>query len=369
MARKRKTLPEDFEAILQSGDLAAMQAVFDGCELDARGGFAKQVALAFADCPDELARWLVAQGLGVDTPDQYGLSALHARAGHWRGDIAILLELGADPQRDPGSGTPLHRAAQVHNLEAARRLLDHGARIDARNAQGLTPLGSALQQCSNAKLGTMAPMAELLLAAGAKSGAGKPGLLGQLFGGKAQTEADDPALKAMVRKLGETFEFHRAGFNPDSVAAASAGLDRLYALFGVEPVPRRELHAMDAPIRASAAGWQDRHAELWQALVPGKGAAPSVQGEVIRISGRIAHELDGNGGINWDDDYRRMADAWLAHVGSGTALPAAQLAEAVRLVSAIKSKRGNPDRMCELAVAWVDANPQPAALAPPDYRR
>lgn len=146
----------------------------------------------------------------------------------------------------------------------------------------------------------MVSMAEMLLEAG---GAGpKPGLFTRLIGKAPRSEADDPALKAMVRKLGENFEFHRADFNPDTVDEASAGLERLYALFSVTPVPRRDLHPIDKPIILPKGGWQNAHQALWKALVPGRGAAPSVHGEVIRISGRVAEEIDRNGGINWDDN-------------------------------------------------------------------
>ena len=169
MARKRKTLPKDFVEILASGDMASMRAVFDHCEIDARGGYSKQSALAFVECPDDLARWLVGLGADLEATDTYGKTPLHARAGHWQGSIDVLLDLGALVDRPDGTTTPLHAAARVQNLAAAKQLLDHGARWNARDRAGLTPLGAALSQCSNASLAAMAPMAELLLAAGAGS--------------------------------------------------------------------------------------------------------------------------------------------------------------------------------------------------------
>ncbi len=103
--------------------------------------------------------------------------------------------------------------------------------------------------------------------------------------------------------------------------------------------------------------------------MPAKGAAATVQGEAIRISGRIAKELDGNGGINWDRDFRRMADAFLAHVGSGTPLPPADLAEAADMVAEVKRKGDDSWRLCKLAVDWVARNPDPVKLPPPSYSR
>lgn len=367
MARKRKTLPKDFPEILNSGDMAAMQAVFEKCELDARGGYSKKTALAFAECPDTFARWLVKQGADIEARDAYGSTPLQNRAGHWQGDLTVLLELGADVHATSDQGTPLHSAAMVHNLAAARLLLEKGADPRARNAQGLTPLGAALQRCSNAKLDTMAPIARLLLEAGAADK--KPTLLQRITGKAIRSEASDPALREMVRTIGENFEFHRTDFNPDSIDAADAGLTELYRLFDVAPVSRRAFHPLDAPIPIPDGSWQQRHDRLWQMLVPGKGAAPSVQGEVIRISGRIADELERNGGVNWDADYASMAEAFAAHVATGNPLRPDRLDLARATVGQIKARRGDPLLLMELAVEWVAANHDPVPLPPPDYVR
>ena len=66
---KKKQLPKDFEALLDQGDLAALKAVFDSCDVDAHGGYSKRTALAFDACPDALARWLVEQGADLAAPD------------------------------------------------------------------------------------------------------------------------------------------------------------------------------------------------------------------------------------------------------------------------------------------------------------
>lgn len=68
MAKKKTTLPRDFEDRLKQGDPEALKAVVTSCELDARGGYGKQTALAFDKCPHELAQWLVEQG--ADLPDR-----------------------------------------------------------------------------------------------------------------------------------------------------------------------------------------------------------------------------------------------------------------------------------------------------------
>lgn len=44
-------------------------------------------------------------------------------------------------------------------------------------------------------------------------------------------------------------------------------------------------------------------------LVPDKGHAFTVQGEVIRIVGKVTRELLDNGSINWDSEYEKLTQA------------------------------------------------------------
>jgi hypothetical protein len=366
---KKKMLPKDFESLLSAGDVAAVRAVFDTCDVNAYGGATKRTALAFNDLPDDVARWLVENGADIAAPDSYGETPLHHRAGHWQGRIEILLELGADVHiTDSRGNTPLHDAAEVGNIHTARVLLEHGANIDAVNNSRLTPLAYALQRCSNARIEAMADMAALLLPPPSPAPSGLRKFTSRLFGAGEKGDARiTDQMRDFVKRIGENFEFHRQGYDPESRDAASAALDRLYDLFDVPPVPRRAMHDGRSRIVAKADTWQDRHQELWELLVPSSGAADTVQGEVIRISGRIARELDGNGGINWRDDYRQMADALLAHLGSGKPLQDGHLKEAAAIVSEVKRKFGDTQRLCELSVEWVAQNPKPIPLPAPAY--
>lgn len=368
---KKKTLPTDFEELLKVGEPDAIKAVFDMCDVNARGGAFKKTALAFNELPDEIARWLVDQGADISATDRYGETPLHNRAGHWQGKIHVLLELGADVDCvDSRGDTPLHKAASVGQVQTARTLLDHGASVDATNNSGLNPLALALQRCSNAKIQQIVEVAELLLAAQPHQQTGIRSFATRVFGrGQKSDNKISPEMRGFVQRIGTDFEFHRNGFNPESRDATSASLDKLYALFGVPPVPRRSMHDGKSPIVATAAGWENRHQELWELLVPSSGAAETMQGEAIRISGRIARELDGNGGINWDEEFKRMSESLLEYLGSGKPLPAAELKEATIIVSEVKRKYGNTRRLSELAVEWVALNPKPIALPTPSYQR
>jgi len=87
---KKKTLPKDFEPMLERGSLAELKAVFDVCELDARGGYSKQTALAFDKCPDDLARWLVAQGADLSATD---MTAKNAATSHIATPVRLNMNL------------------------------------------------------------------------------------------------------------------------------------------------------------------------------------------------------------------------------------------------------------------------------------
>ncbi|MFC9712453.1 hypothetical protein ACFTRD_30480 [Paenibacillus sp. NPDC056933] len=49
---------------------------------------------------------------------------------------------------------------------------------------------------------------------------------------------------------------------------------------------------------------------------------------MIRITGRVSHEVLNNGGGNWDAEYRKMLDALTRHLGSGAPLAPVLLQEA-----------------------------------------
>lgn len=52
--------------------------------------------------------------------------------------------------------------------------------------------------------------------------------------------------------------------------------------------------------------WKQEHARLWQELVPSRGQADTLQGELVRIVGKLTDEAYRNGNGNWDEDSERM---------------------------------------------------------------
>ncbi|WP_340400523.1 hypothetical protein [Paenibacillus sp. FSL H8-0079] len=180
-----------------------------------------------------------------------------------------------------------------------------------------------------------------------------------------------PEMKESVKRIGKDFEFVREKFNKDKVDEVSDALIKLYQLFDVEPVANRIMHDGTTPIQVKATTRTKQHQELWEYLIPAQGHAQTVQGEVIRITGRVSHEVLDNGGGNWDAEYRKMLDALIHHLSSGTPLSPALLQEATDLANRLRNGYDfdAPARLSELAVLWVLANPQPITMAQPEYSR
>jgi len=353
MAKKRKTLPKDFGDIISSKDIEAFKRVFETSEINARGGYGKATALSFYRIPNDFVRWLVENGADMEAVDTYNRTALHEQASLRGSDISVFLELGANIHAvDTYGDTPLHFASgSGFNPEAVKLLIEHGANVKALNTYKQTPLERALSRANNIDLPNLVEVSKLLLAV--------DGTITQ-------------KMKDFVTRKGEDFEFHRDNFNKDYLQETDEALSNLYEIFDVAPVKRRIMHDGITPIVVNGT-WQEQYEKLWELLVPSKGSANTVQGEVIRVSGKVRDEIYRNGGGNWDADFRKMLDSLLVNFSSGNPLTDADLAEGQGIVKYIrKNADGNDDGihfLCELANRWVQKNPNPMKLVKPNYRR
>ena len=354
MAKKRVTLPKEFKDLMDEGNIEALKAVYDRCELTAHDGrFSLCTPLHMGGVPDELVIWLIEQGLDINIPDYYGATPLYRQAILGRDTVKLLLELGADIGKPNTYGeTPLHVAAEFFHPKTVKLLIDKGADVNAKNDMGRSPLASVLMVCRGIYIAQTAEIATMLLDAGAKK---------------------TPAMKEKVENIGKDFEFHREGINPDYLEAADQGLEKLYALFDVKPVAKRITHDGSAPILVKEGIWEEQYEELWSFLIPSSGAAKTVQGEVIRIPGRVRYELDRNGGVNWDRDYRKMLQALPQYLSLGIPLSEQELAETKELIAQVHGKDFDDehrlDRLCQLALSWIKQNPEPISLEKTSYNR
>lgn len=354
MAKKRVTLPKEFNELLTDGNIDQLKAVYNKCELTAHNGrYSLSTALHFGGVPDELVIWLIEQGLDINIPDYYGATPLYRQAILGRDTVKLLLELGADIEKPNNYGdTPLHMAAEFFHPKTVKFLIDKGANVNVENDMGRTPLASVLMVCRGIYIAQTAEIASMLLDAGAKK---------------------TSKMKERVEQIGKDFEFHRESIHPDYIEVADKGLAKLYELFDVKPVEKRLTHDGVSPIKLVEGSWEEQYEQLWSFLIPSSGPAKTVQGEVIRIPGRVRDELDRNGGANWDRDYRKMLQAMPHYLSLGSSLSDQELEEIKQVIAQIHSKENDDeaslDRLCQLALAWIKQNPNPIDLKEPSYNR
>ncbi|PUV24558.1 ankyrin repeat domain-containing protein [Sphingobacterium athyrii] len=353
MAKKKKTLPKNFDDLINENNIDNLKKVFDTCELDARGGYGKATALSFFNVPDELVRWLVENGADIEAVDYYERTALHQHAMTRSGKITLLLELGANINAvDKYGDTPLHFAAgSSFNVTSVKKLIEYGADTNALNANRETPLERALNRASNIDIVNLVEISNILL----------------------KNAAITQKMQDNITRIGENFEFHRENFNKDYLQETDEALSKLYEIYNVPPVKKRIMHDGVSPIVISGTTWQKQFEELWELLIPSKGSAKTVQGEVVRIAGKVRDEIYRNGGGNWNVDFKKMLDAFLVHLASSNALPVNELEKLTSLVQDIR-KTGDAETdelnyLCQLATKWVLLNPIPILLEEPNYKR
>ncbi len=206
----------------------------------------------------------------------------------------------------------------------------------------------ALQTCQNIDIENMVMIADFLLHSGRKK------------------KRD---MKKLVTRIGEQFEFHRESFNKDSVDSVSLALDKLYNIFKVTPVPRRITHDNNSEFKIKEKTWEKQHQELWKLLVPSSGHARTVQGELIRISGRVSNEIEDNDSTNWDAEYKKMCIAFIELIITGQSLQQKEINEIKLVISSKQKLSGNTYILAKNAVKWVLQNRKPIPLPDPDYSR
>lgn len=353
--KKRKTLTKDFEQLVENNDTEGIKKVFEKCDINAYGGYYKGNALSFG-LSVEMMEWMVEQGADIDYVDAYGYTPLLHHAGNtFSEEQAItLVKLGANVHATTKlyETNALHYAVEAGNLKLIQCLLEAGTDINAPDWNENTPLERAFLVTAGFGLVKLEPVTKYLLQQGVPV-----------------TEK----LQSYLQKTASDIEFRRKDFAPDgpySIDELDAALNSLYDLLHVTPVSKRKEYDGKSLIEVKEKTWPKQHEELWNLLVPGSGHASTVQGEVIRISGRLSYEILDNGGINWDKDFKAMAKALLTYVQMGNPLPETEYKELSLIVRSIKNAWDDElNRLAELSVKWVTLNPEPFAVENVSYKR
>lgn len=362
--RLRKTLPADIEQIIASGDVEAVARAVERCEVGAYlRGSAYEPRLMHFPASEEITDFLLARGEDINSRDRYQRTPIHARVrSRCLDQIPMLIARGGDINaRDTSDQTALFGVVERFPLADVSRMIAWGAdpRVvaDSRVHGKSTLMEYALRQESLFDAPRALPVMRLLLSLGAPVGERVP-----------------VALRSMDR-MRCTFVTHGLPdhLSQSRVDEASAALSELCALFGVEqreaqraPVVGERLE-LDPSVPALR-----QHGELWDLLVPDSGQCQTLQGEVIRIAGRVGYEVYDNGGINWDRSFGKLLDQYLSVVRSGLPMPPDSVARAEAAVASLKSRSMSHqavDDITELAVAWVRLNPVLVEADLPDVGR
>ena len=360
----RKTLPADIEQIIASGDVEAVARAVERCEIGAYlRGSAYEPRLMHFPASEEITDFLLARGEDINSRDRYQRTPIHARVrSRCLDQIPMLIARGGDINaRDTSDQTALFDVVERFPVVDVSRMMSWGADplvvADSRVYGKATLMEYALRQESLFDAPRALPVMRLLLSLGAPVGERVP-----------------VALRSMDR-MRCTFVTHGLPdhLSQSRVDEASAALSELCALFGVEqreaqraPVVGERLE-LDPSVPALR-----QHGELWDLLVPDSGQCQTLQGEVIRIAGRVGYEVYDNGGINWDRSFGKLLDQYLSVVRSGLPMPPDSVARAEAAVASLKSRSMSHqavDDITELAVAWVRLNPVLVETDLPDVGR
>jgi hypothetical protein len=142
-------------------------------------------------------------------------------------------------------------------------------------------------------------------------------------------------------------------------------------MFDVPPVPKLKKQNINEPITVKSATWQKQHNELWHLLVPAQNHANTVQGEIIRISGKLSYEILDNGRMNWDNEYVKMTHSMYDYLKQGD-FEETDLQECSELLEKVRADQADEtemSRLCELSVKFVLRNTMPIILSQVSYNR
>jgi len=160
---------------------------------------------------------------------------------------------------------------------------------------------------------------------------------------------------------------HGHNADPAVFEANVEALAQLCEIFGVEQaVPRQALQVGQRVEIDCSLKVEDQFRQLWDLLVPSSGPAPCLQGEAVRIAGRISHEIYDNGGLNWGRGFTALAKRFGRIVTSQVALADDDVARLGQALGCLKTRAVTTnyaeamqasDVLTQMAVRWVRLNP------------
>jgi len=120
--------------------------------------------------------------------------------------------------------------------------------------------------------------------------------------------------------------------------------------------------------------YDKEYGKLWRDLVPRRGQANTVQGELVRAIARLAVESYKNGNLNWNGSFRQLVTFLRKHLTDESVFDAPTIAQIKRDLADIGAvgngsqgydypKGEDPyDRVTDRVVEWCQKNPKPIRL-------
>ncbi len=362
--RLRTTLPSDIEEIIASSDVEAVARAVERCEVGAYlRGDAYESRLMHFPASEEITDFLLARGEDINSRDRYERTPIHARVNSRCFDqIPLLVARGGNINaRDTSDQTVLFGVVERFSVADVSRMISWGADpmvvADSRVYGKATLVENVVSWHNFLDAPRALAVIRLLLSVGAPVG-----------------EGVSTALRSMDR-MRCTFITHGLPdhLSQSRVDEASAALSELCALFGVEQREAQRAPVVGETLNFDAGATPTQmFSRLWDQLVPDSGQCKTLQGEVIRIAGRVGYEVYDNGGINWDRSFGALLDQYLRVVASGVPLPPSSVARAEAAVASLKGRSMSHqavDDITELAVEWVRLNPVLVESDLPDVGR
>ncbi|MEG0276316.1 MAG: ankyrin repeat domain-containing protein [Coprobacillus sp.] len=349
--KRRKTLPKELKQLIENNNIEDIKKLYKKCRENAYDTFTENNVLCYRDLSEELIRWFIEQGCDINYVGRWKKTPLHYQASYYENHVQLYLDLGANIEAlDYMEQTPLHYATDSKSLNNVKTLVESGANIYAKEKLNkLTPIEFMLLRGYPMDLPKMYEIVLYLLEKGNKI---------------------TDSMKDSIIRIGKDFEFHKSNMAIDTKDIEEY-LYRFYKLFDVTPVEQRKIYDGVSLIIPKSQRWQDIHEELWDLLVPSQGHASTIQGEVVRINGKVSHEILGNGACNWDEDYKEMIKSLLTYLSAGISLSDELIEEVRSLIRVISLGDGDKElnRLAEISVIWILDNPKPILLDKVDYKR
>ncbi|MBF1214573.1 MAG: hypothetical protein HXM17_06705 [Fusobacterium periodonticum] len=180
------------------------------------------------------------------------------------------------------------------------------------------------------------------------------------------------SIKAFIIRLDEWLDEYSKFKDNSELTEKREALNYLIKKFEVELPKKIERYNGKSKIKIKSTGWQNQHSELWEQLVPEIGVAETLQGEVIRLSGKIAYEIIDNGGLNWGKKYKELLRNLIKYLKMATPLSKDYLERAEEIEDDLDENINvvtddEIELLMEYAVKWVQQNLTPISLGKVDY--